>query len=292
MVIITGCHPKRRLDGNFIESSVLASNDLGRDFTSREFLPLILNEINCTDSAVLKKKIVLSEAFHSSDTSEILLIPFSSNGQLYISSAYSDVKNRYILIDPEYIEFFAHNSTALDSNSYKPVLELMLLHEIGHFILNKEVAFDKTTSPDKNKMFLSKPPNQPEYLTVDKKIELKVDSIAISLIKQKFKSGKYSCLGVAFEVETLIPDMELQLSTLRTISNFGSQDIDFLRDPNPDHPNLELRIAFMNYFLNPNPLIKEKIDNYLYNRTVAPVHRQEFDPKIFQGSNKNQREVK
>ena len=25
------------------------------------------------------------------------------------------------------------------------------------------------------------------------------------------------------------------------------------------------------------------IDNYLYNRTVAPVHRQEFDPMIFQG---------
>ena len=30
------------------------------------------------------------------------------------------------------------------------------------------------------------------------------------------------------------------------------------------------------------PEHREMIDNYLYEREVAPVHRQEFDPRIYQ----------
>ncbi len=40
------------------------------------------------------------------------------------------------------------------------------------------------------------------------------------------------------------------LSGKRTIQNFGSPQILFLPDAESSHPNLELRVAFMSYYLN------------------------------------------
>jgi hypothetical protein len=100
------------------------------------------------------------------------------------------------------------------------------------------------------------------------------------------KSSDYNCLNTAFDIQLLVPGMQFQLAGRRIIDNFGSNTINFLHDPTSDHPNLELRITFMNYFLFPSDSLRLMIDNYLYNRTVAPVHRQELDPRIFQGKEK------
>lgn len=42
----------------------------------------------------------------------------------------------------------------------------------------------------------------------------------------------------------------------------------------------------MNYFLNPTEQLRKIIDDYLYNREIAPIERQQTDPRIFQGQEK------
>lgn len=94
----------------------------------------------------------------------------------------------------------------------------------------------------------------------------------------------------------VVPGIAFELFGRRTLANFGrgttNQDGQYesrtplLRDPNTSHPNLELRIAFMNYFINSTSRNREVVDQLLYNREVAPVHQQEFAPYIFQGQEK------
>jgi hypothetical protein len=95
-----------------------------------------------------------------------------------------------------------------------------------------------------------------------------------------------SCYGVASSVQLVLPGMQFQLFGLRRLDDFGSSTPNLLRDPSNTHPNLELRIAFMNYYLTGLDSQKQMIDDYLYEREVAPIHRQETDPRIFQGMEK------
>jgi hypothetical protein len=156
----------------------------------------------------------------------------------------------------------------------------MLLHEAGHFILKTTGAFDAIGD--------NKPDNsRPEYLTTVKKTELACDSLAIDLVKSNLTNNSISCKSIGFDVQLIIPGMQLNLAGRRMIDNFGAKQIGFLHDPSNTHPNLELRITFMNYFLNRTDALRQMIDDYIYNRTVAPVHNQEFDPRIYQGQKKN-----
>lgn len=292
VLFIVGCTDKRPPDGSFVENQILAGYDLAKDYSDAPLLQKLIEDINCADSAILGKRMVLAQEFHSWDTTEILLIPFISNGQTLKSSAYSDIANRYILINPGYIRLFALQNTINDTTAYVPVIELMLLHELGHFILNKPGAFDRITDSSQSKIGEQQSASQPEFLTEIKKTELSADSIAIALAKKRLEDKDRNCLDIAFDLEILVPGMQFQLAGRRIIDNFGSRDINFLHDPSNDHPNLELRVTFMNYFLFPNDSLKQMIDDYLYNRTVAPVHRQEFDPIIYQGSDKRLPEEK
>ncbi len=49
---------------------------------------------------------------------------------------------------------------------------------------------------------------------------------------------------------------------------FGTQTPGLIRDHNWTHPNIELRMVFMNYYLNPDKQKREQKDNYLYNREL------------------------
>ena len=286
-VLFISCNSDQAADGLAIENQALADNHLNRDFTNTQLLEEIIKDINCTALDVLKRQLVLSEKFHLSDTAEILLIPYISNGKNFKSSAYSDIKNRFILINPSYIREFTLKNILNDTLSYKPVLELMLLHELGHFILEKSGAFDEITDDYKSATGEMKDETQPALITTIKKVELSADSLAIDMIKRKLHSIDYNCLSIVFDVERIVPGMQFQLSGTRMVEHFGSSNIAFLHDPSSDHPNLELRITFMNYFLFPNDSLKIMIDDYLYNRTVTPVHQQEFNPQVYQGQEKN-----
>jgi len=280
------CKQPLPVDGNLVENQIITANNLRRDFTDPDFLQSVLNDVNCADSAVLCKKIVLAEKYHSADTTEILLIPFTPKGDNYRSSAYSDVAQRFVLINPVYIRDFTLKYTLNDTGSFRPVLELMLLHEMGHFLLRKTGAFDVVSNSPGSGLGQQKDNNQPEYLTSVKKVEMSADSLAIDMVKRKLNPKNRACLDIAFSIERIVPGMQFMLAGRRAIDHFGAPDEGFLHEPSNDHPNLELRITFMNYFLFPGDSLKAMIDNYLYDRTVAPVHRQEFDPKIFQGQEK------
>ena len=286
LLLIFSCRQPLPVNGNQVENQIITANNLRRDFTNPDFLQSVLDEVNCADSAMLKKKIVLSDKYHSGDTTEILLIPFTPKGDNYKSSAYSDVAHRYILINPIYIRDFTLKYTLNDTSSFRPVLELMLLHEAGHFLLRKTGYFDVVSDRQGNGLGEQKSNSQPEYLTAVKKVEMSADSLAIDMVKRRLKPENHSCLDIALSIERVVPGMQFMMAGRRAIDNFGAPDEGFLHDPSNNHPNLELRITFMTYFLFPTEERKQMIDNYLYNRTVAAVHRQEFDPQIYQGKEK------
>ncbi|GAA4326105.1 hypothetical protein GCM10023149_28730 [Mucilaginibacter gynuensis] len=283
---MAGCRHKPELDGNAIENQIIKEADIRRAFPDLQLLKEILTDVNCADSALLGKKIVLADEYHSKDTTEILLIPFQPNGKNYQSSAYSNINGRYILINPEYILDFTRKYSLNADSSFRPVLELMLLHEVGHFLLRKNGYFDKLNGTG-IKLGQQRSDSEPEFMTMVKKIELSADSLAIDMVKRKLTSKTQPCLNIAMSVQLIIPGMQFMISGRRMIDRFGESNIQFLHDPSNDHPNLELRVIFMNYFLNPNDGLKQMIDDYIYERTVAPVHRQEFDPKIFNEQEKD-----
>ena len=281
-----GCKTNYAVDGPQVEPLILQANDLKKAVVNTDSLQSVLEDINCAVSGVFNKRLVLAGNYASADTSEILVVPFVPNGESLKSSAYANISRRFILIDPVYIRAFTSQNTLNDSSSYQPLLELMLLHEVGHFILGKEGAFD-VISGGKDKGSGQQTDNtQPEYITSIKKIELSADSLAIFFVKRLLKAKGNTCHFFAMDIERIVPGMQFQMSGRRMIDNFGARDIGFLHDPTPDHPNMELRITYMNYFLFPNDSLKQMIDNYIYDRTVAPVHRQELDPRIFQGQEK------
>lgn len=285
-LFMSSCKKKLAQDGFAVENQILATNNLSKDFSNDTLLRSVILDINCADSSVLKKRLVLADKYHSADTTEILLIPFSTNGATFKSSAYSDINARYVLINPAYIHDFALKSTLNDKTSFRPVIELMLLHEVGHFILRRAGAFD-ALKPDAKSMTGEQHDNtQPEFITQQKKVELMADSIAIAMVKTSLKPANKLCLGIGFDVELMIPGMQFQLAGRRMIDNFGAKDIGFLHDPSSSHPNMELRVTYMNYFLTPSDSLRRMIDDYIYDRTVAPVHLQEFSPQIYRGKEK------
>jgi len=288
LFLLIACgQPLQDVKGVEVETQLLSDYNISRDYSNSNTLQKILDDINCSVSSVVHKKLVVADSFTPRDTSRILLVPFISNGHVFKSSAYADVTNRFILINLRYIREFATKNTLNDTTAFVPLVELMLLHEIGHFMLHAAGSFDNLDSGVSTLGQQENPSTTPEYLTTVKKIELSADSLAIDLIRKQLKSQHYECLNIAFDVERLLPGMQFQLSGTRMIEKFGARDVNFLHDPSNDHPNMELRVTFMNYFLFPSDAQKKMIDDYIYDRTVAPVHEQELDPKIFQGKTKN-----
>lgn len=268
------------------ENAVLGREALARDTSLDSLLGRTLEGINCIAGAYLGKKLVFADAFDPKDTTHILLIPYSPLGDELKSAAYSNVEGRYILLQPRQVKSFTRINALNPDTGLEGTLSLVLLHELGHFKLNKEGAFDRP-APYNTALGEMRMNTRPEYLTALKRVELSADSVAVALVKQAARARDRSlaaCFSAATDVQLALPGMEFQVFGTRLIGDFGGPSI--LRDPNSTHPNLELRLAFMNYFLNPTLEKKQMIDHYLYDREVAPVHRQEFDPRIFQGIEK------
>lgn len=256
------------------------------DTLNRDVLSHAVKELNCLCKSELRRNLVFAENYNSEDSSQILVVPFRSLLGDMSSCAYSGVKSRFILISPTVVSNFNHLNTLNDSTSLPAVISLILLHELGHFALGKEGAYD-VPKKEAGALGQQKMNTEPEYLTSLKRVELAADSIGASWVKRHAVNTKdMDCLSVASAVELVLPGMQFQLFGTGILDHFGTLTPRVLRDPSNTHPNLELRIAFMNYYLARLPEQKKMIDDYLYNREIAPVERQQTDPRIFQGMEK------
>lgn len=278
---------EKAMKGEAFEEQVLLGTGLRKDSSMDSIMKIVLTGINCLSMTDENKKLVLVQDFVPSDTSQILVVPFTTGLKEYGSSAYSDIQNRFIIINPSYIVSFAKKATLNDTTSIKELISLMLLHELGHFKLRIEGAFDaiKDTLSSSVRTGQMKMNTEPEHLTSLKKAELRVDSVAVSMVKKNIMVKDTNCYTCASGIQLMLPGMSFQLFGTRLIEQFGSP-LKILRDPGPSHPNMELRIAFMNYYLFPTDQLREMIDEYIYNREVAPVIRQQADPRIYQGLEK------
>ncbi len=180
-------------------------------------------------------------------------------------------------------KMFADNYTLGGKDGFETILSLVLLHELGHFAINQNVGFEMTTEKT---VLHGQLPTEPEDMTSLKKVELRVDSLAVKWVAAVGLNPSAQCSSVCMDIQLLVPSMSFMLAGRRMIDDFGNPNIDFLMDSGFSHPNLELRITFMDYYLNPTPKKKEQIDYYIYKRTVEPIHNQELDPRIFQGQEK------
>ena len=131
--LLSDCKPHYLFDGPEVQQEVLSKYDLLGDSKYNAEFKQVIDEVNCICKAVLRKRLVVASNFHSGDTTEILLIPFSSIGRQFSSGAYSNISNHFILLNPAYIKEFTVQNTLNGPISFRPVIEIILLHELAHF---------------------------------------------------------------------------------------------------------------------------------------------------------------
>lgn len=278
--------PDKAAEASAYEAAVLEAYSGRKDSTAIQTLQEALEGLDCITAAEYNRRLVLAHQY-TADSSQILVIPFSPNLSNRKSCAYSNVGKRFILLNTAMIRDFTGRYTTNDSTDLRSVMAFVLLHEIGHFALGKEGAFDDI-KPSASKTGEADFGTTPQYLTADKRVELAADSIGVACVKKHRTDTKaMDCYGTASAVEIILPGIQFRLFGDRLLGNFGSATPKLLKDPSNTHPNMELRVAFMNYYLAGLPEQRQMIDDYLYAREVEPVHRQELDPRIFQGKEKH-----
>jgi hypothetical protein len=227
----------------------------------------VLNELLPQLNALMKnshKRLMIVDKFNPDSSNHILLIPLIPFSNTI--SASSDLNNRFILINPEYVNSIAYE-TMLDPDAIKDILSIILLHEVCHFYLNKPGKFDDII--DTQKTDSSKASNNTLFdLTPLKMLELSVDSLAICIINKNLISKDTVCAHIARSLRRTLPILEGSILVDRILNVIGTPEENLLKDLSKTHPNFELRVAFMNYYLNPNPHKKVMLENYLKNREV------------------------
>lgn len=270
--------------GLTLESTVLSKHGLARNMLYDSLFHAVIKELNCV-ARRSGNRFVFARDFDKDNDSLIMLVPVRSPYTSNKSSAFSNIRNRYILINPDYLIDFAAKSLLSDSTDWNRITCLILLHELGHFQLNKPGAFDSLASAPAPMLGEQQTNTEPEYLTTNKRLELSVDSTAVSMIRDLTAFKDMDCFSVAADLQRILPGMQFQL--FGHFDQLSTGNVRMLRDPSPTHPNMELRITFLNYYLFGNPQSKQLIDDYLYEREVAPIHRQETAPYINQDAVKN-----
>lgn len=293
MLFCCGCNNNKQGEG--IENTILDERNMVRDPSMDSLISDGLPALNCLAKASIGKTLSLSGNFDPNDTTQILITPYLTLGEQYKSVAYTDLANRQILLQPNELRSFARAHIMNADSSFQNVMFMVILHELGHFKLRRSGQFDAPVKPD-SKIGQMKLDTEPEYLTSIKRVELMADSIAVTMCNSAMTGKEPECFMAASGVLVMLPGLGFNLFSKQTLEDWGQGSLDIngnyqpkkplLRDPNGTHPNLELRVAFMTYFLNPNDENKLIVDQLLYNREVAPVERQQFAPYIYQGMEK------
>ena len=286
--ILSSCSPKT--DNRKIASEYLAENGYVSDNTIDQKLTETIEAINILAKKNLNKYFVLdNKKYNPFDTSQILIVPFRKSNGTGTKSGFSVIEKRLVFICPLQIKEFVFSNSLSDTADISGYLGIILLHELSHYALGVSGSFDENKENKqvgKSQLGDQNMWTEPEILTAQKRLELKVDSLAVEMVKQGIKITDGNCFNVCMSIQLAINGAEFMLFGKRIIENFGSKIPKLIRDKNWTHPNLELRLAFMNYYLNPTLEKQIQINDYLYQREVEPIHRQETDPRIYQGERK------
>jgi hypothetical protein len=114
-----------------------------------------------------------------------------------------------------------------------------------------------------------------------KREELSVDSLAVVMVKNSITATAPGCFDLCMDVQLAVNGAEFMIFGSEILTNFGLGKR-VLVDPSGSHPNIELRLAFMNYYFNPTPSKRSMIDQYMYDRETGALERQQTDPRINQ----------
>lgn len=218
------------------------------------------------------------------DQKQILIVPYRSR-QANSNTGFSVLEDRLVFISSKRIKDFVRTHSLSDSLNVNGYLSMVLLHELGHIVLQ----LPSGTSQEETRSQLGEQRMdelEPQVLTAQKRNELKIDSLAITWVEKSTTKTKAGCFDCVFDIQLALNGAEFIVFGLRKIENFGSPNTDLLIDPTNAHPNFELRLAFMNYYLNPSDLKREMIDNFLYNRIEGALWRQGHDPRVNQSREK------
>jgi hypothetical protein len=286
-LILIGC--KSKVSNKDIASNYLIEKGYVADHTIDNELTEVINGINILTKQYLNKTFVTEANYNPTDTNQILVTPFRKKIGVGTVSAFSSIENRLVFICPLQIKDFVSANSLSDTADIKGYLGIILLHELGHFSMGISGSFDENSAENtvqNSQLGEQDMGTEPELMTIQKRLELKVDSLAVELVKKGVKITDANCFNACMNIQLTISGAEFMLFGKRLLENFGSTTPKLIRDKNWTHPNLELRLAFMNYYLNPTLEKQSQIDNYLYQREVEPIRRQETDPRIYQGERK------
>lgn len=245
----------------------------------------VLEGINMMAFQKINKQFVLEDKYNPTDSGQILIIPFRKKNGIGTISAFSSIENRLVFVCPLQIKEFIVSNSLSDSADMSGILGIILLHELCHFSLRISGSFDENLeAPKKQTSELGELDmgTEPVLMTSQKRLELNVDSLAIEMVKKGIRNTEGNCFNTCLNIELALGGAEFMLFGKRTIEEFGNSKPKMIHDKSWSHPNIELRLAFMNYYLNPTLEKLNQIDNYLYQREVEPIHRQETDVRIYQ----------
>lgn len=284
VLVMLSCACSRERKASEITGDLLFKYGFVNDYTTNAVLDSILPALNTMARHAGPRYFVLEKDYSAGDTNQILLIPFRRRSDIGSVTAFSDIKGRYVMLCPLQIKSFVAAHSLSDSTDVSGYMGLVLMHELAHFICAVPGGFDsgtnaKDAAPELGERDMG---TEPQLMTRYKKLELKVDSLAVEMVKAGAAQKDLNCFIFSNNIKLAVMASEFTVFGSRILDDFGSTSAGLLKDNSWTHPNLELRLAFMNYYFNPSPQKWEQIQDYLYEREVAPVHRQELDVRINQ----------
>jgi len=258
--LFTSCD--RKIKGEEYESDIVRQLGVRNHEFDTSFIELLpqINELMKEVGSDLKIK--LSSDFDFQRKEEILLIPlipFSKN-----ISASSNIGCRFILINPDYINTIIYE-IMLDPDVFKEIVLLIIIHELCHFEMGKSGKFDEIITESINGNRILNADNYPNF-NESKLLELKVDSLAVSYIQKASKSKNKTVFSICNSLKKQLGILEASVAIDRITNFYGTPNFNVLNDLSKTHPNFELRIAFMNYYINPTESKKKMIDKFLEER--------------------------
>lgn len=254
----------RSIKGEDYEAAILQQLGLRNHEFDSVFVEL-LPQINAlVKESGSKIEIKLSKDFHYENKNEILVIPITAFAKKI--SASSNLEYRFILINPEYINSIIYE-IMLDGNVFREIAAVLLMHEFCHFELGKPGLFDEIVSTAIN--------NDSENISYrnssfneEKILELKVDSLAVNYLKIGSESKNETCSLFSNLIIKQLRILEATVAIERITNFYDTEDFLFLNDLSKSHPNFELRLAFMNYYLNPSDAKKRMLDRFIEVREI------------------------
>lgn len=284
VLIFNRCSDPER--GRKIADNYLTQRNLIADHTIDEQLEAVVEGVNCIIGGNSQRHFVTAQSYDPSDSSQIMIIPFRSRGLSQTSTGFSDIKNHAAFISPLQIKNYLSTGIQKDTIDIAGYLGVILLHEFGHFEEQLSGAFDEGygISTEASVGEMSFDDTKELAMTLNKRLELRMDSIAIVILKKAGSNAQ--CTDLQTKMKLAISDTEFDLTSIRLISHFGSPDINVLRDQAWTHPNMELRLAFMNFYLNPTVEKANRLNDLIFLRdTQNSFHL--IDPRINQSQRKS-----